>query len=476
MISKQFDNKVSIIIKALLMVFVLAGMCASVQAAANDVSLEYKNFKMSKQDLAIWQDPKFQKRFVESYIAVTEVEPRITLDEREDLQKILELINEDKLDAAATKLQKLRNDAATATFDYILANIYFQQDQLDKAAAIYEVAVDKYPKYLRAWKNLGIIHIRESDFDKAIPAFTRVLELGGGDAVTYGLLGWAYSSVDNNISAESAYRMAILLDPETLDWKMGLAGSLFKQEKFYDAIALCKELTKEFPDNADLWLHQANAYIGLGKPLKAAEIYELVDGLGKSTPDTLNMLGDIYINEELYDLAVNSYIRAMKADKEGKPERPIRAAKVLAARSALQETKLIIENIETYQDDKLTDADRKELLKLQARIAVAEGSGEDEVHVLERIIELDPQDGEALILLGQNSDKAGDAEKAIFYYERAEAIEKYEADAKVRHAQLLVKQGKYADALKLLRRAQTIKPRDNIQEYLEQVERVYKNQ
>ncbi|ETW97889.1 MAG: hypothetical protein ETSY1_21030 [Candidatus Entotheonella factor] len=44
----------------------------------------------------------------------------------------------------------------------------------------------------------------------------------------------------------------------------------------------------------------------------------------------------------------------------------------------------------------------------------------------------------------------------------------------MRHAQLLVKNGKYEAALPLLRRAQQIKPRDNIQAYLEQVERVAK--
>ena len=59
------------------------------------------------------------------------------------------------------------------------------------------------------------------------------------------------------------------------------------------------------------------------------------------------------------------------------------------------------------------------------------------------------------------------------YFERSAAInEKFEADAKVRHAQLLVKLGRYDQALPLLRRAQQIKPRDNVQDYLDQVERV----
>jgi tetratricopeptide (TPR) repeat protein len=255
---------------------------------------------------------------------------------------------------------------------------------------------------------------------------------------------------------------------------MGLARSLFKQERFADAVALCDTLIAKHPDHADLWLLQANAYIGLKQPLSAAENFELVDRLGKSTADTLSMLGDIYINEEIFDLAVNAYLRAMDQSPPGKPNRALRAAKVLTARGALFQTQQLIERIETVYGDQLDTGERKDLLKLRVRLAVANGANDEEVRVLKQIVALDPLDGEALILLGQHSSRAGETEKAIFYYERAASLEKFEADAKVRHAQLLVKTGQYEEALRLLRRAQQLKPRDNIQDYLEQVERVAK--
>jgi tetratricopeptide (TPR) repeat protein len=257
---------------------------------------------------------------------------------------------------------------------------------------------------------------------------------------------------------------------------MGLARSFFKQERFGEAAALCGQLIKDNPDRSDLWLLQANAYIGLNKPLKAAEIYELVNHMGASTPDSLNMLGDIYINEKLYGMAADAYINAMQLEESGSgADRAIRSAKILAARAANEETKELIEKIREYKSDVLGKEERKEILKLEARLAVAEGAGDEEVKVLEEIVELDPLDGEALILLGQHSMREGDIEKAIFYYERAAAIEAYEADALVRHAQLLVGEGKYVEAIELLKRAQQIEPRDNIQKYLVQVERVAKS-
>ncbi len=454
-------------------IFLLSPM-VSVAKKGKPIQLETDKIHLSQQELKIWNDPEFKKRFTESYIAETEIEPRVTVTERETMEEILELISSDEMNKAVEMLEKERNEAASAVFDFTLANIYFQQEKMDKAAEIYQLAVKKYPKFMRAWKNLGLIYIRKSKFEEAIPALTRVIELGGNDSLNYGLLGYAYASAGNFLSAESAYRMAILLDAETIDWKMGLARCFFKQERFGEAVSICDQLIENHPDRSDLWLLQANAYIGMEKPLKAAEIYELVDHLGKSTVDSLNMLGDIYINEELYEIAVDSYIRAMEADKKGNSDRAIRAAKILAARAAHKETKQLIQHVEEEYKGKLKKEDKKELLKLRARLAVASGSGEEEVQVLKEIVELDPTDGEALILLGQHYGRKDKSEKAIFYYERAESIPEYEADALVHHAQLLVRKGKYTEAIPLLKRAQQIEPRDNVQKYLDQVKRVAK--
>lgn len=430
---------------------------------------------MNQFELKIWNSPSFQKQFVESYIAETEIEPRTMSDEREKMQKALALISSDEMEKAIELLDGNRGEGANALYDFMLGNIFFQQEKLDKAVELYKIAVEKYPKFRRAWRNLGMIYVRKNEFTEALPTLTRVIELGGSDAVTYGLLGFAYSSVENNISAESAFRMAVLLDPATMDWKMGLARSLFRQESYSQAATLCGLLIKKSPDNTDLWLLEANAFLGLNQPLKAAENYEFVDHLGKSTVESLNMLGDIYINEELYEIAVNSYIKAIKLKPKNSAKRAIRAVKVLTARGAIKESRLLIENIETIQGDHLETGILKELLKLRARLAVAEGASDDEARVLEEIVELDPLDGEALILLGQCYNRAGEDEKAIFYYERAAGIEKFEADAKVRHAQLLVRNGKYKQSLSLLRRAQMLKPRDDVQKYMEQVEQVAKS-
>ncbi len=114
------------------------------------------------------------------------------------------------------------------------------------------------------------------------------------------------------------------------------------------------------------------------------------------------------------------------------------------------------------------------MLKLEAKIASAQGKTAESAAVLEQILKEDPLDGDALLLLGQHYAKSNQPEKAIFLFERAEGMEQFEADAKVRHAQVLVTSGKYEEAVPLLKRAQEIKARDSIARYLEQIERLLK--
>jgi len=250
---------------------------------------------------------------------------------------------------------------------------------------------------------------------------------------------------------------------------------VFKQNKYEDAAALLDVLIERFPDKTDFWLLQAQTYLGMKQPLKAAGDLEALVLLDKATVDSLQTLGDIYVNESLPALASRAYCRAIDADAKQPVARLLRAAEMLAARGALPQSREVTSRIHQVLDAGLSDDERHKLLKLEARLSMAEGADSDETAaVLESLVKLDPLDGEALMLLGQHYQRRNQPDKAIFDYERAESIEACEANAKIRHAQLLVAMGRYSDAIPLLRRAHDLKPREDIARYLEQVERIAK--
>lgn len=426
-----------------------------------------------------WRAPDFQQRFADSLVAESDFEPKVPANERELLLQVADELGKataEGMQAAQDKaidtLQKRTDKASGASQLFMLASLLFQRERLVEAAGFYEQAVGKQSTFRRAWKNLSLVHMRLGNFKDAQRALTKTIQLGGGDGLTFGLLGFALGSTDDQIGAESAYRMACMLEPTVLDYRMGLARSLFKQRRYADAAAVTGALVGQYPDRADLWMLQANAFAGMNELKKAAENLELVDRLGQATAESLHLLGDIYTNDELTDLAASAYLRAIAKDQKGDVARALRAAKALAARAAHGECEQVLAAIDKAFAAKMDDGAKKEALKLRARIAVARGAGEEEARILEQTVALDPMDGEALILLGQYHARNGKPDLAILQYERAAGVTAFEADAKVRHAQLLVGQGRYAEALPLLRRAQQVKPRDNIQQFLDQVERV----
>ncbi len=426
---------------------------------------------------AIWSDPSFQKQFVGGYGINAEVEPRVTPEEVKILEKVRPLMtgNVEDLPKAEAALRKLMKPDCSAVLDITLGSLLFQQDKLPDALASYTIAVKKFPSFRRAYRNIGLINAKDGKYDEAITAFTKMIELGGGDAYSYGLLGMAYAAKQDYQAAEAAYRNALLLQPDNAEWRLGLTRCVFKQSKFQDAAALLDVLIERYPDKADFWLLQAHTYLGMKQPLKAAENLEALDLLGKSTVDSLHTLGDIYVSESLMDLATRAYGRGIDLDPKQPVARPLHAAEVLAARGALPQARQLSKHISEVWGAQIEEGDRRKLLKLEARLSMADGVGTAETAaVLEEIIKLDPLDGEALMLLGQHYAKENEPDRAIFYFERAEGIDAFEANAKVRHAQVLVGIGRYADAVPLLRRAQDIKPREDIARYLEQVDRISK--
>ncbi|MEO0649581.1 MAG: tetratricopeptide repeat protein, partial [Planctomycetota bacterium] len=115
-----------------------------------------------------------------------------------------------------------------------------------------------------------------------------------------------------------------------------------------------------------------------------------------------------------------------------------------------------------------------ELQNLKSRIAVATGDSAADIAALERTIELDPLDGQALIFLGEQRRRAGEPEEAELLFDRAIALEDFESEASLAKAKLLVDADRFSDAVPLLERANELEPSTAIENYLTQVRRMAK--
>jgi len=431
-----------------------------------------------KPELELWSSPSFRRQFLGTYGVQAEVEPQLDPAEQALMEQVTAAMSgPDGLARSRTLIQKSITRKSSAVLDFTLGNIYFQEEKYPEAVRWFQRAIMKFPTFLRAHKNLGLVQLRQEEFKAARSSLNTAVSLGARDPLTMGLVGFACAAEGDHASAETAYRQAILLQPEQAEWKTGLAKSLFQQNRYGDAVAICNELIAMDPGQPVYRQLKANALLGMKEPMKAALVFEWLHLAGQATAANLNTLGDIYINEGAMDLAADAYVRAMKASGEPPADLCIRNTEVLAARGGYEPARSVIEQVRAVLGDRLSEKEQARLLKVEARIALASGAEEkDHAALMEEIVRLDPLDGDALMVLGSYYARTGELERGILQFERAAAIEKFEADACLRHAQALVKASRYAAAVPLIKRSLELKPRDEVNSYLVQVERLSRSQ
>lgn len=423
----------------------------------------------------LWKDPAFIKSFTGSYGFLAGAEPQVSAEEVEALRDLIDIISV-RPKAAIEQLEQQITADTSAAFDFILANLYFQEGQLPEAEKHYKIAIEKYPDFRRAYTNLGLLQVQDSNFEDAVITISTALEKGVVDGRAYGLLGYGYLTQELYYPAEAAYRQAILIQPQVEDWKIGLARCLLQTEQYTDAIALFDTLLKKAPDNADYWLLQSNAYLGNNNSLAAAQNLEIVRRMGKAELETLTLLGDIYMNNELPDLALNSYLEASDKAKKEDIKAILRATSLLNRSGNNEQATIMISRIRNSFGQEINDDQELELLTIEAKIARTSGDDTTAIATLNEIVKRDSLNGEALIELGKYYAEQGDMARARTRFQEAEKIEAFERAALIAHAQALVREGDYVKAVPMLRRALQIESEPHIQEYARRVERAASDQ
>lgn len=431
------------------------------------------NAKETNPMTELWKDPLFQKEFMATYGTLAGYEPELKEEEKETIRTLIKFLKVAPGEAIKQLAPQIKDDDSAA-FDFILANLYFQEGQLEQAETFYNSAIKKYPSFRRAYKNLGLVNVQKADFKSAIKSLSKSMELGLVDGRAYGLLGYSYLTEGYYFPAEAAYRQAILMQPEVLDWKLGLARCLLEMEQYEDAIAIFDTLILNDPDNADYWVLQGNAFLGLNDSMRAASNLEIVDRLGSAKLETLSLLGDIYMNNTMPELALSAYLRASELATESDLAVLIKSANALTQTANFEEAKTIITSIRNRFNDSVSDDQDLKLLTFEAKIARNDGDNDKAADLLVKIIERDVLNGEALIELANYYVDQGKLPEAFTRFEQAQNISQYERAALIAHAQALVKNKQYKKAISLLDRALTLKSDNTIKDYKERVERAAK--
>jgi len=422
-----------------------------------------------------WSQPHIREAYIGNYELNVKTEPKLTEAEQEVFREILEVMKTDK-DAALQMILTNITAESSGALEFIAGSLYGERGDIDNAMVYFKKAIDKYPGFLRARKNLAIMLVQKAQFKEAVPHFIKAIDLGARDNTTFGLLGLCYVNGGQYISAETAYREAIVLNAEVKDWQLGLAKALLNQKKYQEAIAVLEEILLQEPENELIWISQANAYLGIDDAETAVAIQEIVDRLGKSTAESLEFMGNIYMSRNLNDLALKYYRKSIQKNPDRSAKTHVDTADILVGRGAFDEAEVLINDIRRTYGNNIDKEQDTRLLRMESHIAINEGDTDTFIPILERLIENDPLDGDALMMLADHYTSLDTIEgyaRADLYYDRVVKIPEVEVKGLIAWARSYVAREQFGKAIPLLERANTLDPKDFIGRYLEQVRKVH---
>ena len=444
-----------------LLIFFMAGTLYSASA------LLAATFSLSDSDP---DSPGFRRRFLASHGVNEAIEPKLTVADRPLQEAIMPWIRTDPRKAIQLIEADLKPDTNPA-FLNILGNLYYQISDYPNAERYMRQALEKFPTLRRSWRTLALCLVQREMLDEAIAPLLKVIELGGGDAQSYGLLAYAYLNAEKYESALSAYRMARMYDPDSFDFRRGQAMCLLQTEQLRSAIALFDELIMEKPDESSFWMAQANAFLTVKQSDQAIANLQMLADSGQSTWSSSMMLGDLYLNQDVPNLALDTYLQAFRQHPPEEELLAVRPLTYLVRRKLYPEAQTYYQTVESFVSGRLDSDSQREWNVSLARIEMSIGDAERALEILTKAVEEDPLDGASLILLGEYHLEAKDYQRSEYYFERATSVREVAAEAYIALGRLQVDQGNLSASLPPLRKAKQLQPTSSLQKYIESIER-----
>lgn len=174
--------------------------------------------------------------------------------------------------AAATYQKALTIDPANADAHYILGSTYLLQDKPDEAVAPLQEAVRLRPDFVEALQALGQALMGQEAWQDALAVYERLANLTPQDASVYLALGDAHSRLGHLEDAAAAYQQAVEVEPNAMAYVL-LGLMKVQMGDTEGAIAAYQQALALEPDNPSAHQSLGNAYQMLGRNEDAAGEY-----------------------------------------------------------------------------------------------------------------------------------------------------------------------------------------------------------
>jgi len=412
------------------------------------------------------------KRIInESSHFLKEREPDLTAEENALYEKASDLLTSKPdlavslLEGIGTKSGSGTNELASPAFDLLLGNVYYSSGAVEKAEARYLSAVSRYPSFLRAWTNLGILYYAQGQFKKAIPCLMKAVTLGDRASTTSGMMGLCLENTGDPIGAEVAYIQALAGDPGNVSWMEGLLRVYLAAKQYARAEIMVRNLIKVSPSEPKYWLTYSNIMAATDRKLEAIALLEQTLSTGIAGEAERAELAGLYAEEQLIPEAAQTYGGIKATTQVLGAQKSLQLVRTLIASSEWDKARALLNEIEP----RFSAGGREEFLQVKADLFSARKKWDAARDTLQELLRLAPMNGKALVSLGRVYTAEGDAVQATLAFEAAVQTRDGTFSASVELATIELKNRHYEKSVSYLERALSFQKSQDLEDILTRI-------
>ncbi len=335
---------------------------------------------------------------------------------------------------------------------YALGGAYFDLDEPEKAIQAFEKFQSLAPDTDSGYKEIAKFYSRAGNDEKAVEYLVKALQVQPESAESLSMLGMLYSKLNKNEEAVPVLKKLLEVGGGNLGVSRQLAASLVGTGEYAQAASILNEILKNVPADGPSRILLGRAQIGLRKYSEAIETFQ---SLLKEDPDSMEAqfyLGMVYEENGNYAEAAKLFASLLDKARGGSEEAK---ANFLVFQQHLAANYMEMGDYEKaialYQDmartDPKTNAQLLEAYRISRQYDKALPLGK-------QLYEKDPTNIQMGIIYALALSDAGRAKESVEILSKLLQSNPQNLEIYIKLSRVYVQDKRYADAEKVLRRAE----------------------
>jgi tetratricopeptide (TPR) repeat protein len=214
--------------------------------------------------------------------------------------------------AAGKDMQEVNPAMHLAEDYYRRGNHYYDLNDLTRAAASYQKAIELKNDFFEAYFNLGKIYQDRQDPDTSISFYQNALQINPGAYQAYYNMGVVLFAAGRLDEAACAYRQAIEIKPDFPEAYNNLGVALQKQGKLGPAIKYFQKSVKLNPRDAEAYYNMGRAFLSQERLDGAEQSYRMALKQNPEYAEAHHNLGLVLHKQGKFDQAAICYRRTLQ--------------------------------------------------------------------------------------------------------------------------------------------------------------------